>query len=406
MAAVLERAPTPLVGLLAALHVSLLAALVWMALVPEPVGASVGLVGYGFDGLVVLLPPTTFAVVGLLLALRVTRNPIGWTLFLFGLNFAATTFTESYVVLSSSRPRAPLPLAEVAAWFQSWNWAVGLLLLATALLHFPNGDLPSPAWKWLRRVVELLAATIVVAWADVWSARFDPTLIVDTSAYPGTARALHSVAGPGAMLLVAVALVSLIVRYRRAGALERLQLRWLSFAVTLAVSGIMGFLLTGSPGRGAPLVVELGALAGLASIPVSIGVAVLRYRLYDLNRLVSRTLAYALVTAVLAAVYALGVLGVEALVPTDSSDLVVAGSTLAVAALFRPVRARAQALVDRRFDRARYDAQTEVRRFATRLRHEVDLDNLVTGIEDTVRTTLAPCSVSVSIVAPGPRTSG
>jgi hypothetical protein len=213
---------------------------------------------------------------------------------------------------------------------------------------------------------------------------------------------INLLAGAVVLLTVPVAAVSLAVRFRHAHGLERQQLRWLAFAAGLASVGALLVLAGTSLPTGTATTLALitwGAGLCLVLLPVAIGAAVLRYRLYDLDRIISRTLAYALLTVLLGGGYVLVVLGLGQLLGRDSS-LVVAAATLAVAALFQPVRRRVQDLVDRRFNRRRYDAARTVDAFATRLRDQVDLDALHTELLGVVAQTMQPTQTSLWLRQP------
>ncbi len=195
------------------------------------------------------------------------------------------------------------------------------------------------------------------------------------------------------------AAVSLVVRYRRAAGIERQQYRWLTAALAFVVAAVVGGYIVGLllPAAGESGVVWLGAVVAFPLVPIAIGIAVLRYRLYEIDRIISRTIGWAIVTGVLAGAFALLVLGLTAVLQpfTGGNTLAVAGSTLIVATLFAPVRGRVQRAVDRRFNRARYDAERTVAGFATRLRDDVSLERLEGNIRDVVSLTLAPTSVGL-----------
>lgn len=344
----------------------LVAGLVWSAVGGGSRSPS-GTPGTGVETLAILVPLMTFVGVGIVLIVRRPGDPVGWGLAGYGLSFSLTVLAEEH---AGRAVTSSLPFGELAAWYQTWSWALGLLVLVLVLLHFPDGELPSRRWRWLRRSALLILAALSLALADLWRVRHDLVPVDDPAAYPPFARAME-VAEPLPLVLVLASFVSLVMRYRRSGPLERLQLRWLFTAVAGLAAGMVGFLASGGP-TGAPAAVRLLVLAGMSGIPVAIGVAVLRYRLYELDRIVSRTLTYAVVTALLAGVYATGVVGVGTVLPAGANDLLVAGTTLLVAALSAPVMRRVRSVVDRRFHRARYDAQRAAAAFAGQLRDQVD----------------------------------
>jgi hypothetical protein len=252
-------------------------------------------------------------------------------------------------------------------------------------------------WRWWARV----AAAAAVVW--LLGSVVDPAPLRPEYPDIGNPLAVPALAGPlnalvAAALVVPVALVvaavSLLARFRRATGLERQQLRWLTFAAALASVAMLVALGTlGTTATNWNLVnLSLGVCAAL--LPLATGAAILGYRLYDLDRIISRTLAYGLLTVLLGSAYALVVLGLGRLLPQDSS-LVVAGATLAVAAAFQPARRRIQRAVDRRFNRRRYDAARTIVAFSARLRQEVDLDTLTGELLAVVEETMQPARASL-----------
>jgi hypothetical protein len=208
------------------------------------------------------------------------------------------------------------------------------------------------------------------------------------------------VAGPIALLVALLAVASLVIRYRRAAGVERAQLKWFAFVTAISVPAfLVTVVLYGNTGVApiASLVAGLVAFGGLALLPIAIGIAVLRYRLYEIDRLVSRTISYGVLTAIVGGLFVGFILVFQAVLApvTGSNELAVAGSTLLAAALFQPIRRRVQRIVDRRFNRSRYDAERTVAAFAERLRDEVDLEQLRAEILATVTATVEPSSVSL-----------
>jgi hypothetical protein len=271
-----------------------------------------------------------------------------------------------------------------------------LIITAFIMLLTPTGALPSPRWRWPAR----LAAAGIGLWSI--SAIISPRPLFPE--YPDVGNpltipglptaALDAVSGVGAILVVLslmAAVVSLFVRFRRARGIERLRLRWLMLAAALGPVAIAVFTLT--PGE-AWIVKNTALGLYLAALPLAIAASVTRYRLYDLDRIVSRTLAYALLTLALGACYALLALGLGQLVGGQES-LVVAAATLAVAAAFQPARRRVQRAVDRRFDRRSYDAARTVAAFSIRLRSEIDLDTLSAEVLAVVDETMQPAGASL-----------
>jgi hypothetical protein len=272
-------------------------------------------------------------------------------------------------------------------------WLLQYALALLLPLWFPTGRPVSPRWAWVGRV----GTGAIVIFLALW-------LVQDI---PGNPIAISGVENPeesalGSVLLsvllacVTAAVASLVVRYRRADDEERHQLKWLIWSVgSFALIGLLGLNALDTVGNPLPEALDAIIWALLwAGIPVSVGAAIFKYRLYEIDRIVSRTVSYTVVVVLLAAVYVGGVTGLTSLLP-DQSRLVVAATTLAVAALFNPVRRMVQDLVDRRFNRSRYDTQRVMDRFAGSLRDQVDSDEVVEGWVGVVSETMQPVSVSV-----------
>ena len=348
------------------------------------------------DGLAAFVAYTiftlVFATVGALVASRRTENPIGWILLGSGVAYAVGGLALSYH--EGVRGGGPV----LAAWVSTWVWMAGIAPTATfGLLLFPTGHLPSPRW---RPVAWIAAAGGLMVWAGL---AFAPGKMIDHPADNpvgfGPEWLMDAVASLGAVLLVvaaAGAVISLRVRYRGASSTERGQLKWLTYAGALMGVGVLASTAIEATGGPPDLSNAIVTLA-LASVPAAIGVAILRHRLYDVDVVINRTLVYGGLTAALAGAYLATVLLLQlALSPvTQESGLAVAASTLAVAALFRPARARIQAVVDRRFYRRRYDATRTLEAFGGRLRDELDLEAVSTELRGAVRETVQPSHVSL-----------
>ena len=343
-----------------------------------------------------------FPVVGLLVALRRPSNRIAWLCLGIGAVWVAEGLVLAVIAYEAARPGlVPRPDLVLAVGLPLW--VPGILLMGTfLLLLFPDGRLPSVRW---RPIAWLSASTIVVLYL---------VFLVEPRTYadygfphlenPLAMEGLHASAVVGALVAllpacILAAAVALLRRFRRARGIERLQLKWLVAAGGLVAGLYMVVIVVDIVVRivgGASWIGQIGTPVVMlfTLIPVAIGVAVLRYRLYEIDRLLSRTVSYALVVAVLVVVYAGGVLLVRGLFPLQS-ELAVAASTLAVAALFNPLRRRVQRRVDRRFNRSRYDAEREVERFVHRLRGELDLDTLGAELMQIAGRTMAPAGVSL-----------
>jgi hypothetical protein len=338
------------------------------------------------------------AAVGLLILARRPGNIIGWLLTLIALVFAVGEFAGAY----ASRA---LPGAVWAALVPNLLWIVALPLGGTVLLLlFPTGRLPSPRWRPILWAVA--AATLVLMLALALSPgplEYVPGHVQNPIGVQGNAAAAIDlaipVAGAGVLGSAVAALSSLVLRWRRARGVERQQLKWLAY--TAVVLLLMEF---GSDFLPHGLYV-LVTTAVSVLVPVAIGVAITRYRLYDIDRLVNRTLVYGTLTALLGGLYASVVLllgqrfgGLDARPPSWA----VAGATLTVAALFRPVRRRVQQAVDQRFDRRRYNVAQTVEAFSIRLRDQIDMDTLSTELIAVVDQTLQPTTASLWLRPPSP----
>ena len=343
--------------------------------------------GSDATGVVYGLVALSVATVGAVLASRRPRHPVGWLLLGLGLWFADGY--ASWVVLAWQGAPSAVGTAVLDANVVLIPALVGFVLLLT-----PTGSLPSRRWRWWARAAAAAPVVGLVSLAlgpfgESGGSAANPLAV---AALAGPLLVVRTVSFAVAGLAIPLAAWSLVVRFRRARGVERQQLRWLALAAApgaVAVAALATQALTGSE-------VDLGWLAGtcLAVLPLGIGAAVLRYRLYDLDRIVSRTLAYGLLTLLLGGGYAAVVLGLGQLLPNDSS-LSVAAATLAVAALFQPARRRVQAAVDRRFDRRRYDAARTIQAFSARLRQQVDLDTLTAELLAVVDQTVQPTSASL-----------
>jgi hypothetical protein len=336
------------------------------------------------------------AVVGTLVAWKRPANAVGWLILAFASAGGVQTFSGEYAMRGLVFEPGSLPGAGLAAWIAAWIWSVYIALIPLILLHFPNGRLPSLGWRWVRRCSAVPPGLLLAAVAVISIRVPARVMLLNQDEYVPGFEWVSPVflAALGMFLALGLAsVVSLFVRYRRARHEERQQLKWVIVAAAILIaSGTWDTFLPGPE----PLKLFVSAI-GFAAVPASIGIAILKYRLYDIDRIISRTIVYALVTALLACIYF-----VLVLIPPwlgrgrgDEPPFVVAASTLLIVALFRPVRRRVQATVDRRFYRSRYDAGRLIDAFGARLREETDLDELTGDLVGVVRTTMQPEHVSL-----------
>jgi hypothetical protein len=348
-----------------------------------------------------------FAAAGFVVAWRKPGNPLGWII-LGTAVFLALSEDASYYAVADYRLRhGGLPLGWLALLTQP-AWAPGMVLFGLALLLFPDGRPPSPRLGWMVWVY----AAVAVCWISAAVAitvvalighriQVDPSgnlLLLDDSIHsPSWWVVLSNVFVALAAACWLVTLAAQALSYRRSSGERRQQLKWLLAGSAIAFIGIVPVLVySGSTSAytGSTPVELTVAVAGFAAVPLSIGVAVLKYGLFDIDRIISRTLAYAIVTGLLVGVYA-GLVLLATRVLSFRTPVAVAASTLAAAALFNPLRRRVQRAVDQRFNRARYDADQTVAAFAERLKDAVDLDSVRDDLAGTVSRALEPAHVSV-----------
>ncbi len=346
--------------------------------------------------LVVTCVLLSYPLVGTLVAIRRPENPIGWLFVVLGLGFSAGYFSTEYVGRAMISGW-PLPGAVLVGWVGNWSFGLSMgIAFAWIPLLFPTGHLPGPRW---RIVAWALVVTMALGVASIAlrPGPLDATNLGDLAnpfGAPGLASVLAAIDAiyfPAIAILGLTCIGSLFVRFRVSSAVERQQIKWLM----LATSSFIVALGAALAAQGEALF--LLALVAAAGIPVSAGIAILRYRLWDIDRVVSRSIGWAVVTFLLLSVFAIAVVALQALLApiTSENTLAVAASTLIAFALFQPLRRRVQQAVDRRFDRARYDGQRTVDAFAERLRNEVDLRSLEGEIARVVSDTVRPTSAAV-----------
>jgi hypothetical protein len=335
--------------------------------------------------------------VGFVLASRRPGNRVGWISLGAGLVLGLGFFCQRYGQHGLVAAPGSLPAARAAAWFVNLAWQIPAAGLVFILLVFPTGRLRSRRWRpaawFVVAVFTLDVAGQVVRASRVWA---DPFAAPGAGWYPGLRTAILILV-PAALLLGAAAVA---VRFAQSSGEERLQLKWFAMAALLVVAAIIPLALAPQIGlspaaaSAAVSVLKVVFCLALVGLYAAIAVAVLKYRLYDIDRVISRTVAYAIVTGVLAGVYA-GLVLLATQVFRVHAPVAVAAATLAAAALFSPVRRRVQRRVDRRFNRARYDAGQTVAAFAARLKDAVDLDSICQDLAGVVQTALEPAHVSV-----------
>jgi hypothetical protein len=381
------------------LTVGLLALAAWL-----DAGNSAGWPG-SQDELALVPMSLTFATVGALIAARHPRNPIGWLCGAFGLVVAVTHAGNQYAQYALVTAPGSLPGGDWAAWLAVWPIELTILLPVLVFLLFPHGHLLSPRWRplvWFAVATSTLtAATSALSTVNfpnnVPFAR-DPMALVDADSVRLAYGALQLVE-LGVLLLAGV---SLVVRLGRARGQERQQLKWLTYVSAVGALAITGAVFVTDE----PVIV---AVFWFPAVAVAIAVAIFKYRLYDIDRIINRTLVYGLLTALLGAGYVGLVLMLGQVfggVTSDPPSWAVAGATLAVAAVFRPARHRIQTVVDRRFNRRRHDAATTIAAFSTRLRDQIDLDTLSTELLAVVDQTMEPTRVSLWLRPSAPGASG
>ena len=356
----------------------IIAAVIWLTFLVE-IDPMVG----------ILLASVCSVVVGAILTVKVPSNSIGllsllagsaWVLYLFGRGYAALSLESA----------EPMPLEYFFGWLGSWTGALLPIGVSLVILCFPTGK-PVGWWRviGLAPLVGAVSTMIgaVLNWGLPLETLVDDELVSLTPWYP-----LIDAGFILGFVSVIPATLSVGARFRKAGSVERQQIKWLLAATSLLAAAYVVGAMTDDSNDAAWWVVSVA----VAAIPISILFAVLRYRLYDIDRILSRTVSYLIVIGLLAGVYLLGLTAMTNFLPSDSS-LSVAASTLAVAALFNPLRRRVQAGVEKRFNRSRYDAQQVMERFSGSLRQDLDPETVVGGWVEVVSETMHPTSISVWI---------
>ena len=328
----------------------------------------------------------TVPVTGFVLASRRPENRIGWLFLAAGLGLGLSGFSSPYALHALVTHPGSLPAGQASAWLNNWIWVIAVAMLAFLFLLFPTGYMRSRRWRpaaWFTGGACALAALcMLIAATRSWAHPFT----LSGQASPG-GLTLYGIATVLISAALLVSVVAVVVRFAKSSGEERLQLKWCAAAaLALAVVFVASIWVTSA----ALNVLQSVAFVGLWT---AIAVAVLKYRLYDIDRVISRTLAYAIVTGLLVGAYA-GLVLLATQVFRFHSTVAVAAATLAAAALFNPLRRRVQQVVDRRFNRARYDAEQTVAAFAARLKDTVDLDSVRGDLATVVDQALQPAHIS------------
>ncbi|MCY7302059.1 MAG: hypothetical protein LH654_03305 [Thermoleophilia bacterium] len=359
------------------------------------------------QALIIAVASLEFAVIGLLIARRQRSNPIGWIFLGSGALLALVGCAYGYADLALYGGLG-WPLVPVATWITAWAFIPPVFVAPCLIaLLFPTGKPLTRRWRVAVRFV--LAGLVLAPFGSAFQGGplagypdvENPAAVPVLADVASTMDSVGQVTFAPAMLLLALA--SLVVRFRRSRGVERLQLKWAAYAGSLMVVGFLGAFVGGST-----VISDIGFVTGIVGfvlLPVAVGVAILRYRLFDIDRVISKTLVYAALSLVLGAAYVGLVLGGQALFSSfaGGSNLAIAVSTLVVAALFLPARGRVQVFVKRRFYRRRYDAQRTLEAFGARLREQVELDALCRDLRTVVSGTMQPRHVSVWLRAKGSR---
>jgi hypothetical protein len=339
-----------------------------------------------------------YSTVGAVAASYRPWNPVGWVLCSIGLVWGAAHFTSEYATYALLAAPGSLPAAEVAAWIYSWVWVPGLCFIVFLPLLFPNGRLPSPRWRPFAWFSVLLAGTGTIL------AAFSPGPGVGLSirnpfgmeSLPNLSEQLQALV----FALIFVAAASLVMRLRHARGVDRQKIKWVAYAGALGGGASLPTytVLEAVDLRWLHMLGYMLALVGIVGFPTAVGIAMMRYRLYEIDILINRTLVYGTLTATLIAFYFVGIVVLQrlfVLLIGQQSTLAVVASTLLIAALFNPLRGSIQSFMDRRFYRRKYDARKTLETFSARLRDETDLEALSAGLVGVVRETMQPAHVSL-----------
>lgn len=343
-----------------------------------------------------------FPWIGALIASRRPSNSIGWLILVAMMVQTLDTFLGEYALRGLVLDPGSVPAAAFAAWTYQWTWIIPVALLPVLFVVFPTGRIRSRVDRWILLLGGAAVFLIAGPFAAVSWAHRGRALLIDPDSIAELENA--NILVPVALVLflagLILSVISLLVRWRKSVGDERLQIKWL---VTAGFFVFVDFFLNAFVDIDG-LWRQLLSTAAVLTVPVAIGVAILRYHLYDIDRIISRTLAYGALTAMLAGGYLLAVLALQSILPLDDdSPLIVAVSTLVVVAAFGPLRNHLQRAVDRRFNRARFDVERTVAEFGNRLKTEVELNSLAEGLLGIVHITMQPTHLSLWLRPTGDR---
>jgi hypothetical protein len=343
----------------------------------------------------------SFSIIGAIIASRLPANPVGWLFCAAACTIAVECLSAEYAIYTLVARPDSLPIGEALAWLAFWVWIPSIGCIVLSLLLFPNGELPSSRWRWLAWLTMLL--TIAGA---VWVA-LSPGMIgnLGFSRNPlgieGLPRGYKPVNTIMSALVLVAAVSTLGLRLLRTRGIERQQIKWPAFVAVVGGVGSVLYDTAISEAIGLRWLEWAGyvvVVAALVSFPISIGIAIVRYRLYEIDLIINRTLVYGSLTATLVALYFVGIVVLQRIFVTltgQQSTLAVVASTLLIAALFNPLRRLIQSFVDRRFYRSKYDARKTLEAFSATLRDETDLEALNNDLVGVVRETMQPAHVSL-----------
>jgi hypothetical protein len=347
-----------------------------------------------------------FSTVGVLVASRRPENRIGWIFLVAGTAMAVGESSYQYANYSLLTAPGTLPAGEWMAWLGAWVPAMGGLLIVTfGLLLFPDGRLPSRRWRPVAWLAACASAATVLGLAFKPGPSQDALPASNPVGIEGAGRIFELVLAVAGSLLVAsfvASVTSLMLRFRRARGDGRQQLKWFAYAAAVLAASYALVAVLSAIGVESPWVAAQLGVAFLG-LPIAVGIAILKYRLYDIDRIINRTLVYGALTAMLGLVYFGGVVGLQYVfraLTGQESQLAVVASTLSIAALFVPLRRRVQAFIDRRFYRRKYDAAKTLAAFSAKLRDETDLDTLGNDLVAVIVQTMQPAHVSLWLRSP------